>query len=490
MPYAILFAFLAIGLLSLTRTSAGADGQKAAEGQKDDLQACISDEQPSVSYDACTRMLAQSARQRALLLTMRAVAQIKKGELAGAATDLTAAIEADPTFEPVWETRGDMLRNNNQCDLALADYDQAIRLSPDRAPLHFNRALCRLDQDQIDGGIIDLDNAVQLDAENKDGLAVAALGVKAVVDNDRKNFEGALKSFDSAIALDPGNPLLYLDRGKVWNAKGDAEKAKADYGEVIRLDANNASGYAASARTLKARIEASGGNLDAALAEYDEAIKLDSKKTNLYLDRAKLWNQKGNDERALADYNQAIETAPSAGAYQARADFRRGKGDYDLAIADYDKAIEQQADDVIAYGNRALSRFYKGDFATAAVDFKRVVDSQLNAYPVLLSYISKSRDGDARDAKSEFTKNAAKLKTGAWPYPVVELYLGKKSVKDTEAQAKSPGEKCEAQFYIGEWHLLKKEKDQATKALQAAVDNCPKDFVEYRAAVEELKRVK
>jgi lipoprotein NlpI len=58
------------------------------------------------------------------------------------------------------------------------------------------------------------------------------------------------------------------------------------------------------------------------------------------------------------------------------------------------------------------------------------------------------------------------------------------------AAASKPEQRSEAQFYVGEWHLLQGERAQATKALQAAVDTCPKDFIEYRGAVEEMKRRK
>ena len=71
----------------------------------------------------------------------------------------------------------------------------------------------------------------------------------------------------------------------------------------------------------------------------------------------------------------------------------------------------------------------------------------------------------------------------------MELFLGRKSLQAAEAAASKPEERCEAQFYIGEWQRLQHADAQAAKALQTAIDTCPKDFVEYRGAVEELKRV-
>ena len=55
--------------------------------------------------------------------------------------------------------------------------------------------------------------------------------------------------------------------------------------------------------------------------------------------------------------------------------------------------------------------------------------------------------------------------------------------------ATNPNEKCEADFYAGEWHLMRGNKADARPGLQAAADTCPKTFYEYFGAVAELKRM-
>jgi lipoprotein NlpI len=49
---------------------------------------------------------------------------------------------------------------------------------------------------------------------------------------------------------------------------------------------------------------------------------------------------------------------------------------------------------------------------------------------------------------------------------------------------------CEAQFYIGEWHLLRGNNAAALAALQTATAACSKDFDEYTGARAELQRLK
>jgi lipoprotein NlpI len=273
----------------------------------------------------------------------------------------------------------------------------------------------------------------------------------------------AMADFDRTVALEPQRVNAHVARGLCLSGKGETERAEADFDEAIKLDPQNKSGATALAWNAKARMELQKGALELALADYDQAIKLDPKSAFAYTSRGDFFRTKGDYDKAVADY--------------------------DKAVADYDKAVANQPDDLTGYGNRGLTRFYMGDYAKAADDFKRVVDGQPNAYSMLWLYLSRARTS-TRDARDELAKAAEQLKSPDWPSPMVELFLGKKSLATAQAAASKPEEKCEAQFFVGEWRLLGKDRSEATKALQMAVDTCPKDFAEYAGAVAELKRLK
>ena len=55
--------------------------------------------------------------------------------------------------------------------------------------------------------------------------------------------------------------------------------------------------------------------------------------------------------------------------------------------------------------------------------------------------------------------------------------------------ATNSDERAEAQFYLGEWHLLRNHREEAIKALKAAAQSCPPWFTEHAGAVAELKRL-
>ena len=76
-----------------------------------------------------------------------------------------------------------------------------------------------------------------------------------------------------------------------------------------------------------------------------------------------------------------------------------------------------------------------------------------------------------------------------WPLAVVEFYLGRRDADATVAAARSPDERCEAQFYVGEWQLAQGNRDAAKRYLEEAAGICPKTFIEYTGAKAELQRL-
>jgi hypothetical protein len=72
---------------------------------------------------------------------------------------------------------------------------------------------------------------------------------------------------------------------------------------------------------------------------------------------------------------------------------------------------------------------------------------------------------------------------------VLDLFLGGRTVAATLAAASDAPQRCEAQFYAGEWQLLRGERAGAVAALKAAAETCPKSFIESKGARAELERI-
>src|SRR5208282_3414783 len=95
-------------------------------------------------------------------------------------------------------------------------------------------------------------------------------------------------------------------------------------------------------------------------AGQDPAKKL----ATAFDNRGIAYRLKGEYDRALLDYEQAIRLNPSsANPYNNRGIIYRIKGDYDRAIADYDEAIWLKSGDYpAAFYNRALAYADKGEY--------------------------------------------------------------------------------------------------------------------------------
>ena len=209
-----------------------------------------------------------------------------------------------------------------------------------------------------------------------------------------------------------------------------------------------------------------------------------------FTSRGNAYQANGNLEGALADINEAIRLDPKyAGAFQNRGDLQEAKGDFDAAIADYSEAIRIDPRNPSGYRARGFANFYAAHYGAAITDLARAVaDKPADAYPALWLYLARIRAGD-QTAAAELAANARQLKPSEWPYAVVELYLGQRTAEATLSAPGKPDERCEAQFYVGAWQLLRADRPAAIESLKTAVSTCPKDFVESTDAQAELKRL-
>jgi len=82
------------------------------------------------------------------------------------------------------------------------------------------------------------------------------------------------------------------------------------------------------------------GEVERAIADFDKAIALNPKDAIAYTNRGLAYSEKGDYDSAIADYDKAIVLDPKlALAYTARGLAYEKKGEYDKAIADYTQAI-------------------------------------------------------------------------------------------------------------------------------------------------------
>ena len=239
------------------------------------------------------------------------------------------------------------------------------------------------------------------------------------------------------------------------------------------------------------------GDYDRAIVDFNEAIRLNPQLAEAYDNRGVTWGDKGDYDRAIADFDAAIRLNPQlARAYHSRGFAWSTKGEYDRAIADFDRAIRLDSKNAVAYEDRGVTRFAQGQFEFAEGDFSAALRlNPRNAYYVIWRYFAQSRSDHRGAATSELAYNAAKVDGAKWPAAIMDLLAGTTDVNSLLKVAASGDQKaqreqmCEAAFYVGEWHLLQSRQSEARASLERAERHCPKSSVEYFSASAELKRL-
>ena len=134
-------------------------------------------------------------------------------------------------------------------------------------------------------------------------------------------------------------------------------RAGRDRGEQLAEAFNN--------RGLAYRIK---GDLDRAIQDYGQAIKIHPKSAVAYNNRGVAYDRKGEYDRAIQDYDQSIKLSPSAEAHFNRGNAHLAKSQYAAAIDDYNQAVGLQADFGPAFDNRCWARAVVGILKQALAD--------------------------------------------------------------------------------------------------------------------------
>ena len=114
------------------------------------------------------------------------------------------------------------------------------------------------------------------------------------------------------------------------------------------------------------------GQWDRAIADYDEAIRLNPDLAETFANRGTAYYYKGQIGRALKDYHEAIRLKPEfSRAFSNRGNVYRKKGQFDRAIEDYDEAIRLDPDNAQVFADRGLAYEKKGEVTQALRDYKR-----------------------------------------------------------------------------------------------------------------------
>jgi tetratricopeptide (TPR) repeat protein len=365
-------------------------------------------------YDGAIKNLTDASNKivignnRFWLYVNRGAAEFHKKRYDDAIKDFTTAIEIDPSQADPYERRGQAYEQKEEIDKALADYDRALERDPNRGQPHLQRGTILYDRDEFDKALGDFQEVVRIWPNYAHGFLMR--GRCLLKQND---LDHALANFDAAIAIQPWNMQAHEERAKTYRQLGNSERAFFDTAEAQHLAGPPRSLTRPSPSPFPDKFGL-GGTLgvaplprlapkdqgsvsreysgimkemqkQSATGDYDKAIELCNKALALdlnltrrsiaTLERGSLLWQKGEYEKADADYEEAIKINPrNAMAYVYRGNSLDDRGESDDALKDYEEAIRINPREYFAYCHRGLAFFRQGEFENALTDFAKAIE--------------------------------------------------------------------------------------------------------------------
>jgi len=205
-----------------------------------------------------------------------------------------------------------------------------------------------------------------------------------------------------------------------------------------------------------------------------------------YLKRGNDYRNKSDNEKAIADYTEALRLDPQlAKAYFNRALAHFNLKDYDTAIADYTRAIKISPRYAEAYHNRGTAYANQGNYTEALADVNRAIKLNPRLAEAYFSrgVISNARDDDDR-AIADYSR-AIKLDpqlAKAYYNRGTSYYRNKDyelAISDyTRTISLTPNEFM-AYWARGAVYADRKEYDRAIADLTKAISLAPKDTKVY-----------
>jgi tetratricopeptide (TPR) repeat protein len=190
---------------------------------------------------------------------------------------------------------------------------------------------------------------------------VEALWQRALAYASLDDLTRALADFEMALALRPQDPDILHDRATFYWEQDRHAEAMADLESAFAARGNEDDPDLLNARGL---VFAGMGEVEKAMADYNRALELRPDDPDILCNRASLYFNTDDFDQALADYNTALSLSrDDPYILFSRGNVYHRLGRYASALGDYNAALASAPDDVLTLLARAEIYAQLGHFA-------------------------------------------------------------------------------------------------------------------------------
>ena len=285
---------------------------------------------------------------------------------------------------------------NNQPELAIADFTKALAEEPNFPKAIYNRAAAYLSLKDYSNVIADLSTYITLADTAKEAyylraraLHISGFGEEALADykvaiekrverensflysaelNFRMaNYNDAEAAYSGAISENPQNAVAFHDRGSTRKLLDNLDGAAGDYNNAIKLNPRMTMAYMNLAGVYRKQ-----NKLDKAMSEYNQAIRLEPNNVLAHNNRGYVYFLQEKYDEAAKDFEKAIDLDPTyAFAHNNLASTLIKQEKYQEAITSAGKAIVLDSNYGFAYLNRGIAREMVRDIPGACADWEK-----------------------------------------------------------------------------------------------------------------------
>lgn len=373
----------------------------------------------------------------------------------------------------------------DQPKTAIADLTEAIRRHPDDPILLLRRAAWYLEDKAYDPAIADYDAALKLTPDFAPALRQRALALAARGDRLAGDLKNAIADLDRLVERFPQRIDLRVERGNLLMEEYDYERAVADFDVVIADDPLDIIALLSRADALFAL-----GDMTGARADYDSAIAADPDRSYPYIQRGIFLTNLGEFAEAEADFERAAILEPeNPWVYNATAIAYSSRLELKAALEAQNKAIALEDESGGLYTMRGAILQMMGRMDDAIADMKRGIElSPAEPFNKTMLAVALAHAGRATEARQVLVDFRKSWPADEWPGPLVRHLLGEigeaELIKRTHVgnPVLQRYQDFDFNFYLGARDLASGDKKKARRHFQKVVDSGFTQFIEYGLA--------